>query len=224
MSPLFVSRLDISSTNSTCFSILPVLSNLIRKNKIVAFSRDPFYILHASLPRDRRKEGILVKIGGNRGGGSRYFELKGRRANQLYIFSTHRPFHLFVECFAFFFRITNKSVGGFGFFFIPFYFFPFFLFFYFYFQRSGPPKLAPQFFIRSDLIVTPSWLSLRRFDSLDGLSIHQFFFPFFFFSIQFSPRCFPYPLVRVQCIFFFLLLLFFRRSMDDKRAKFVNIR
>lgn len=90
--------------------------------------------------------------------------------------------------FRFFFRITNKSVGGFSFFFIPFYFFPFFLFFYFYFQRSRPPKLAPQFFIRSDLIVTPSWLSLRRFDSLDGLSIHQFFFPFFFFFQSSSLR------------------------------------
>lgn len=31
---------------------------------------------------------------------------------------------------------------------------------------------------------------------------------FFFFSIQFSPRCFPYPLVRVQCIFFFFYYYF----------------
>lgn len=143
------------------------------------------------------------------GEGSRYFELKGRRANQLYIFSTHRPFHLFVEC-CFFFRITNKSVGGFGFFFIPFYFFPFFLFFYFYFQRSRPPKLAPQFFIRSDLIVTPSWLSLRRFDSLDGLSIHQFFFPFFFFFQSSSLRDVSLIHSSVSNVSFFFFIIIFQ--------------
>lgn len=109
----------------------------------------------------------------------------------------------FRRMFRFFFRITNKSVGGFGFFLFSFIFF--LSSFFSFFVISGPPKLAPQFFIRSDLIVTPSWLSLRRFDSLDGLSIHQFsrLFSIFFFSIQFSPRCFPYPLVRVQCFFFF---------------------
>lgn len=84
--------------------------------------------------------------------------------------------------FRFFFRITNKSVGGFGFFLFSFIFF--LSSFFSFFVISGPPKLAPQFFIRSDLIVTPSWLSLRRFDSLDGLSIHQFsrLFSIFFFQ------------------------------------------
>lgn len=33
-------------------------------------------------------------------------------------------------------------------------------------------------------------------------------FFYFFFSIQFSPRCFPYPLVRVQCFFFFFFYYF----------------
>lgn len=110
--------------------------------------------------------------------------------------------------FRFFFRITNKSVGGFGFFLFSFIFF--LSSFFSFFVISGPPKLAPQFFIRSDLIVTPSWLSLRRFDSLDGLSIHQFsrLFSIFFFFQSSSLRDVSLIHSSVSNVFFFFFYYF----------------